>query len=350
MPAPFGTTTTAELEMARMSTARGARVWSASWSPPARMKTNGAFMTGGSMVGNKANYESFAASLAGYVALMRSNGVTLYALSPQNEPDMSKPYPSATWTPQQIHDFVPYLYDALQSAGLSDTKIMIAEESQWGSFGYARSTMRDATVARQVGILAAHNYDGRSPSGPPTLSNLTTQHVWQTEASTFEPYDGSIDNALVWAQKIHAFLSKARVSAFHYWYLGGAPSGRTNNEALTDGKGNVALRAFAIGQWSKFVRPGWHQVAVANVTSALVTAFRSEDGAKSAIVAVNMLPTSVPVEIAVGTGLQGPVTPWMTSKSHSLSRQADIHVLGGTLFFDLPARSIVTFAGNARSN
>jgi glucuronoarabinoxylan endo-1,4-beta-xylanase len=301
------------------------------------------------MIGNTANYESLAAIYAGYVALLRSNGVPLYALSPQNEPDMSKQYPSATWTPQQVHDFVPYMHAALQSAGLADTKIMIAEESTWGSFGYARVAMSDPEVARLVGILAAHNYDGRNPSAPAGLPNATTQRFWQTEVSTFEKYDGSIGNALGWAEKIHYFLSTARVSAFHYWYLSGAPNHRTDNEALTDRAGNVALRAYAIGHWSKFVRPGWHEVDVVNGTSALVTAFQNEDCSMSALVAVNSHASPVRVEITTGNGLQGAVTPWVTSRTQSLARQSNVEITGGMLVYELPSRSIVTFVGNSQA-
>jgi glucuronoarabinoxylan endo-1,4-beta-xylanase len=340
--APLGTTTTGELEIARMAVARGAKVWSASWSPPGSMKTNGKFGIGGAMIGDSTHYETLATKLAGFVQLMRANGVPLYALSPQNEPDMSKPYPSATWTPEQIRDFVPYLHAALHSKGVDSTQIMIAEESLWGAFRYARQAMNDPSVARKIGIIAAHNYDGRDPSGPPRLPNRTTQHVWQTEASTFEAYDGGIENAIAWAQRIHYFLSTARVNAFHYWYLSAAPHRRTDNEALTDQNGNLALRAYVIGQWSRFVRPGWHQVDVRNATRALVTAFQSADCRTSTIVAVNPRASSMQVEIAVGNTVQGSMTPWITSSSQSLKRQKEIPVLNGVLSIDLPNQSVVT--------
>jgi glucuronoarabinoxylan endo-1,4-beta-xylanase len=313
------------------------------------MKTNGEFVTGGAIIGTTTNYEALAIIYAGYVGLMQAQGVSLYAFSPQNEPDMSKQYPSATWTPKQIHDFVPYMHEALQSAGLADTKIMIAEESTWGAFGYAQFAMNDPEVASQVGVVAAHNYDGRNPTGQPKLSNVTTQHVWQTEVSTFERYDGSIDNALRWAERIHFFLSEARVSAFHYWYLSGAPNHRTDNEALTDRNGNVALRAYAIGQWSKFVRPGWHEVDVANGTSALLTAFQNEDGSKSAIVAVNPHKSPARVKITVGSGIQGAATPWITSRTQSLIRLADVQVTDGMIGFELPTQSIVTLVGGSKT-
>jgi glucuronoarabinoxylan endo-1,4-beta-xylanase len=341
---------TGELQMAQMCVARGARVWSAFWSAPAAMKSNGQYMAGGAMIGTQANYLSLAAIQASYVTLMRSNGVPIYALSPQNEPDMSKPYPSATWTPRQIHDFIPFLHTALQTAGVGDTKIMIAEDSTWGGFDHARAAMDDAEVARQVGILAAHNYDQRNPLRPPTLPNLTTQHVWQTEVSSFEAYDGGLANALTWAERVHHFLANARVNAFHYWYLSAAPNDRTDNEGLTDHTGTVALRAYAIGHWSKFVRPGWHEVGVSNATSALVTAFQSSDREESVIVAVNRQAFPVSAEIGVARGMRGAVTPWITSDHQSLSRLTAIAVQDEAFSYELPAQSIVTFVGRAAQN
>src|SRR5262249_9157234 len=152
------------------------------------------------------------------------------------------------------------------------------EESSWGSFAYARTAMADPGVAAQIAVIGAHNYDQNNPSGMPSLPNRTTQHVWQTEASTLEKYDGSMTNGLVWAQRVHYFLSVARVNAFHYWYLSGVPSGREDNQALTDSTGHVARRAFVIGNWSKFVRPGWYEVSVSGSGPLLVSAFRNQAG------------------------------------------------------------------------
>ena len=158
-------------------------------------------------------------------------------------------------------------------------------------------------------------------------------------------------NALLWAQRIHYFLSKARVNAFHYWYLSAAPNRRPDNEALTDSNGKVALRAYAIGQWSKFVRPGWHEVNVTHAGSALVTAFQSEDGQHSAIVVVNAEAFPLPIQFLVGSvAAHGSVVPWVTSSDKSLSRQTAVPVVHDAFSYELPPQSIVTFVGSAGSN
>ena len=85
-------------------------------------ETNGSFATGEAMIGNVANYRSLAEILTSFVTMMAAKGVTIHALSPQNEPDMSKAYRSATRTPGQIHDFVPDLHAAFQVAGVTGAR------------------------------------------------------------------------------------------------------------------------------------------------------------------------------------------------------------------------------------
>jgi len=354
---PGATLLATDLKAAQMAVMRGARVWSSQWSPPAVMKTNGDFMKGGALIGNAGNYTALAGLFAGFVAYMASQGVPLLALSPQNEPDMSMWYPSATWTPRQIHDFVPYLDAAFRSSGITTTKILIAEQSHWEprfrlwrpSFQYAADAMSDPAVASRVGILAAHNYDQREPSSPPKIPNLTSQHVWQTEVSTPDPFDSGMANALMWARRVHYFLSAARVNAFHHWYLTPGPNNR-DNQTLVDSNGRVALRAYAIANWSRFVRPGWHAVAVRSRGPLLVTAFQSETRSNAAIVAVNDQPAAaVGWRFEVGSAVTGSVTPWLTSTDSTLKAQPPVPVVDGAFSYSLPPRAVVTFVGRLDS-
>ena len=138
--APDGTTI--ETNIMQMAQARGARVWSAPWSPPAAFKDSGS-VNGGNFVST--NYQAYANQLAGYAIKMKNNyGVNLYAISVQNEPDFNTTnYESCLWTAQQIHDFVPYLHTELMRSGLASTKVMIAESDHW-DFSLAATAMNGA--------------------------------------------------------------------------------------------------------------------------------------------------------------------------------------------------------------
>ena len=65
---------------------------------------------------------------------------------------------------------------------------------------------------------------------------------------------------MYWAWRIHLFLTAAQANAWHYWWLISS-SGNTDNEGLTDNhRGNPAKRMYALGQWSRFVRPGYYRI------------------------------------------------------------------------------------------
>lgn len=331
-----------ELAIAQQAVERGVKVWSTPWSPPASMKSNGSFINGGSLL--PADYSAWAASLASYVKMMNSNGVPIYAMSVQNEPETSIDYGSATYTAQQIHDFVPYLNSALQSAGLGSTKIMIAEASLW-DFRLTGAAMSDPAVAVEVAILAAHGYGSARIFAPKNYG----KHVWQTEDSSQSSiYDGSIEDGLSWASKIHKYLTLANVNAWHAWFLSDGPDygHGTDNAALTDINLNYAKRAYVIGQWSKFVRPGWYRIGVStHFGGPQITAFKDPENQSFAIVAVNSSGRSVSETFSLNGFSTNSITPWITSASLSLAAQAPISVSGTSFTYTLPASSVTTFSG-----
>jgi glucuronoarabinoxylan endo-1,4-beta-xylanase len=334
-----------DLANVQAAVARGALVWAAEWSPPGPMKSNRNFMTGGAMengAGN-ANFTALAAIQVSFVTLMTGiYGVPIYAISVQNEPNESKDYPSCTWTSQQIHDYVPYLSSALRSAGYSSTKIMVAEPSSWENT-YAATAMNDATVAADIGILAAHGYSGKA--APLSYANVTNQHQWETEVSDFEAYDGSIKSGLKYATEMHDWLTIARVNSWQYWLLSGQGD-FTDNEGLTDVKGNLAKRAYTIGNFSKFIRPGWIAVDVSNTTRLQVSTYKSPTSG-AAIVVVNSGRAASDQVFSVGTAMGASVVPWVTSSSANLAPQAPVDVSSGSFTYTIPASSVVTFSASA---
>ena len=337
----------ADLANAQAAVARGALVWASEWSPPASMKSNRNFLTGGAMengTGN-ANFTALAAIQVSFVELMTGTyHIPIYAISVQNEPDMSTNYPSCTWTAQQIHDYIPYLSRALAIAGHSSTKVMVAEQGTWENT-YSTIAMNDATVAADVSILAAHGYRGKAVLL--SYNNMTTQHRWQTEVSDFDPYDSSIKSGLAYATMIHDWLTLARVNSWQYWLLSGQDE-FTDNEGLAGPGGQLAKRAYALGNYSKFVQPGWIVVGVNNKSRLLVSAYKSSTSGAAIVVVNNGATAHYPV-FSVGTTMGSSVTPWVTSSSANLAQQTPVPVSSGSFTYTIPASSVVTFSGSATS-
>ena len=60
------------------------------------------------------NYGAYADHLIRYIIFMKQNGVDLYAISVQNEPDMDFTY----WTPQEVVDFVKQYGAKIRETGV----------------------------------------------------------------------------------------------------------------------------------------------------------------------------------------------------------------------------------------
>ena len=336
--APDGTTV--ETDIMQMAQARGARVWSTPWSPPPIYKSTNS-VNGGSFASSPANYQGYANQLAGYVASMKTNyGINLYAVSIQNEPDMETTYESCLWTAQQFHDFVPCLAAALTNAGVTSTRIMFPEDANWNyDYGLATTTMDDPSTAAQVGILAGHAY-GASASP----LNTYGKPLWETEVSTFDAFDGSVSNGLYWANQIHSFLTYAQVNAWHFWWL--IPYA-TDNESLVDTNGIPAKRMYVLGQYSRFVRPGFYRIGAANNGNTSISAYKDPNSGSFAIVAINNNSSDFVQTFDLNSFTTTNVTPWITSGSLSLASQPAVGVTNSTFVYTLPAMSVVTFVGKA---
>jgi len=335
-----------DLAEVQQALARGVpTVVSSSWSVPGSMKSSGLYKTGGSFIGNPANYKVFAAVFVSYLAFMKNQGVAVNVVGIQNEPDSSTNYPSTLWTAQEFHDFIPYLHSALTAAGFGSVKLLFPEPTEWSDNfgGFAATTMSDASVAPLVGVLGMHAYGAGKAVGLPDYGY--GQHVWQTEVSGTNKYDGSWEDARKWASEIHDFLTISNVSAWIYFQTQvQAPQFLGDNEGLTDAHGNVAKRAYAIGNWSKFVRPGWHRVDVTNTTRLRVTAFKNTEGTLGAVVVLNASHYPVPDQsFAVGTKLGPHVTPWITSASEDLQPLPPVMVSEGSFNYTIPPNSLITF-------
>jgi len=336
----------------------GVKVWGAPLSPPASMKSNGSTIcntgTGeGSLLAG--SYSSYAAYLKSYATQFQSTfGSPLYGISVQNEPNYCpSTYDGAVWTAGQIDTFVKNnLGPALSGTGVT---VIMPESDWWPDLpSYADTTMLDPAAAQYVGVVANHDYTMQNGGSINTYSNLGKAHLWETETScgsSCGPFDPSIANALSWAYVIHQYLANANVNAWHYWRLYNS-IGTNDNESLIQADGTVAARFYVLGNWSKFVRPGWVRIgATANPANGVfVTAFKDPSTGRFAIVAINQNASSVNIDFSLsGFPTVTSVAPAITSETINLVDQVAAAVSNGAFSYSLPATSVVTFHGTASS-
>jgi O-glycosyl hydrolase len=147
---------------------------------------------------------------------------------------------------------------------------------------------------------------------------------------------------------IHDNLVNGNVSAWHYWWLmpNGSSSGGGNG-ALAQGT-TLLPRAWALGNWSRFVRPGFVRVAVTAQPQQMVyaTAFADRVNLRFVVVAINLGHADLAQDFTIAGGTAAEVTPWVTSASHKLASQAAVPVVDGKISATLAARSVTSFVGS----
>lgn len=325
--------------------ARGARVWFAPWTAPGAWKSNGDDNNGGHL--SPGHYSDWANRLAAGVTILAGEGVTCYAVSVQGEPNWSASYNSMIYTAAELRDFLKVLGPAVAAVNPA-TLIMLPETIGATGSGnsdgtntqaYMDAVLADGTAAPYFGIAAIHQYDGVA------ALNTNGRPLWHTEMSSFETFDATMTHGLVVAGWIHEALTTAKCSTWHYWRILGLVN---DNQGLIghDGGGELTKRAYVLGNWARFVRPGWYRVRLTgSITNASVTAFKEIGTGKIAVVCINATAGAVSGTIGIYGLTITSLIPYRTSSTEDMAALAAVSVTRGVFTAALPASSVTTFYG-----
>jgi glucuronoarabinoxylan endo-1,4-beta-xylanase len=337
-----------------LASARGARIWSTALSPPASMKSNGATACNpGNGALNSTSYAAFATYLSNYIASVQAQGATLLGISIQNEPDNCPTYGGALMSAAQFDTFVKSnLGPTIASQGQTAVQVIMPETMSWADLpSYANPTLGDSGAVSYVGIVASHDYDYFNCSANPTgcaypIAQSLGKRLWESEVSSFGTCDGSIGDALTWAQDVNDWMTIANANAWHYWWLINN-GGSQDNEGLICTDGTVRKALYAIGNYSKFVRPGYYRIdATPTPQSGIsVSAYSNASTGAFVVVVINQNSSSVSQSFSLNGLSATSVTPWITSASLNLAEQSAVTVSGGAFSYTLPADSITTLVG-----
>jgi glucuronoarabinoxylan endo-1,4-beta-xylanase len=326
-------------------------VWATPWSPPAWMKTNDDVNNGGAL--DPAHYLDYATYLSQYIQQYKSKfGITIAAVSLQNEPDIVASYESCNWTGQQFHDFIKNaLIPTFRQNGVT-AKVMLPEFSGWQDT-LAAETLADPITAQFIQVIATHDY--WETITPFTDAIAQGKAVWETEVSNLGANDASIYDGLHWAMQVHNALTIGGVNAWHYWWLINTdPSGQALINLVPSGSQTtiqVNKRLWTIGNFSRFVRPGAQMVALSSNNpepDVYTTAFVQKvyySYQNLSVVAINNSDQSKTLTVQFPNLSWPRVFPYRTSASEDLIALPKIMPSGGKLSYVLPPRSVTTFTG-----
>jgi glucuronoarabinoxylan endo-1,4-beta-xylanase len=297
-------------------------------------------------------------------------------MSVQNEPDYAwcvaeAPcnyiYPTMLYTPDEMVAFIKVVGPRLH-AGSPHLKVIAPEPAEWlhlwtnnsapgstnplnGEYDYGHVLANDADAWAQIDVVGTHQYDTQvAESWPSDVSH--TKPVWMTEMSGVKGWpeggpSGSIENGVAVAGWIHSALVVGDASAWLWLALYVDYSEDNQGLVLAHGM-SPTKRYYVLGNYSKFVRPGYVRVEINENSNAdlLVSAYKSDKGGTIVVGAVNQGTSSATVPIALDGGTTPTtMTPYVTSAVDSLKAGPAVTVSDGVFSATLAATNVTTLVG-----
>ncbi|MDB5223882.1 MAG: glucosylceramidase [Chitinophagaceae bacterium] len=260
------------------------------WSPPVWMKDNGSSI-GGSL--QTQYYNVYAQYFVKYIQQMKAEGITIDAITPQNEPLHPGNNPSLLMTALQQADFIKNsLGPAFQATGIA-TKI-IAYDHNCDRPDYPLTVLADPAARQFVNGSAFHLYAGDISALTQVHNAFPDKHVYFTEQYTAS--NGDFAGDLKW------HLKNVVIGSMRNWSRNALEWNLANDEsfnphtpggcntckgALTITSTGAVIRNVAyyiIAHASKFVPAGSVRIQ-SNITGSLQNvAFKTPAGKKVLIV------------------------------------------------------------------
>lgn len=367
-------------------------------SPPVQFTLNGlGYKTERDFIANlkPGSYNAYAHFLANVVKYFDQQGIHFEYVSPVNEPqwDWSNKYmhgsqEGSPWKNDDIFKITKYLNSALDSAKLS-SKILVTEAGmltylyggktpashQIRSFFDPKSPLYMGGLSHVPKLIGGHSYytesnDSVLVSTRAILADTVKRYnidLWQTEYSMLG--DGykqgakgprsAMDCALFLAKIIHTDLSAGNAAAWQFWnaYEPGSADHDTRyylialkpDPGFKNGEFSVTKNLWALGSYSRFVRPGMKRIITSMSSSlnvdpskVLVTAY-TDKNSKLVVVAINCGKGSVDIDLDIRHPKKRykKLLRYLTTAGEGVDmRSSGIEPYNGRV--KLPARSIST--------
>jgi len=263
------------------------------WTAPVWMKVNSTGnngFTAGSL--NTAYYGVYATYFVKYIQAMKAQGITIDAITPQNEPLNPNNNPAMVMQPAEEDNFIKNsLGPQFKAANLS-TKI-IAYDHNTDRTDYPLDILADPAANPYVDGSAFHLYIGTIGALSPVHNAYPNKNIYFTEQYTASTGDFAGDlnwhltNLIVGATKNwsrNVLEWNLATDASYGPHTNGGCS--TCQGAITINSGAVSRNVsyYIIAHASKFVRPGAVRIASPDEPTLPNVAFKNTDGSKVLIV------------------------------------------------------------------
>lgn len=325
---------------AKFASQHGVKVFASPWEPPSNLAESD--RNGGKLHLPKSSYTAYAQHLNNFGNYMKNQGVDLYAISVQNEPDFASEW--TRWSTDETTDFLANYADKITS-----TRVMSPESFQYapetaswvkdGGKKYYTKILNNQKAFANCDLFGTHFYGTqRAWMDFPALESCG-KPIWMTEV--YVPNSSSDADtwpeALDVAENIHNGMTVGNMSAYVWWYIRRSYGPMKEN-------GNISKRGYMMAQYSKFVRPGDVRIdATEQPTQNVFVSAYKNDADQVTIVAVNKTTSEYNQSFSMGSGesISG-VTRYRSSGSENLAK-SEISFNGTGFAAQLPAQSVSTF-------
>ena len=264
------------------------KILASPWSPPAWMKTHGEMCNGGKL---KEEYASvWAKYFIEFINAYREEGIPVFGVTVQNEPEGVQVWESCIFTPGEERDFIKnHLGPELVKAGLGDIKIVIHDHNRNRLFERSRVILEDSEAASYVWGAGFHWYEGDNFQNLDAMHDLyPDKHLVFTEGcQECGTWHGSWDIGERYGLSIINDLNRW-TTAWIDWNLLLDTSGGPNHvfnlcsapilAAPEENKLFYESSYFYLGHFSRFIEVGAKRIfSVSSCDDLLVTAFLNLD-------------------------------------------------------------------------
>lgn len=279
------------------------------WSPPAWMKDNGRMDDGGRL--RPEFRAAWAHCYVRFVQAYAAEGVPVWGVSVQNEPEARQRWDSCLYSAEEERDFVrDHLGPALHAAGLAHVRIVVWDHNRDAMVERASVIYGDAEAAKYVWGAGFHWY------GEDHFDHVQLVHdAWPDKQLLFTegcqeggPHHGSWALAERYARSIVHDLNRW-TAGWIDWNLLLDEQGGPNHVGNFCSAPVLAVLAHdrllhqsshaALGHFARHVHPGARRVLCAATRQALeCSAFVHDDG-RVALVVLNRSDEAIPMRIAI---------------------------------------------------
>jgi glucosylceramidase len=278
------------------------KCWGSAWSPPAWMKDNNNY-SGGSIRWEPATLQAYANYLAKWAEAYRGEGINVFAVFTQNEPNVVNNYATCVWSGSHLRDFITdYLGPTLRDRK-SNIELWLGTLNDEFVNGRAITVLNDPKAnAFITGV--SFQYGGKASIGP--VSQLyPDKKLMQSETEC-----ASGDNSWVDAQRLYQLMKHYLdhgANSYFMWNMvldqTGLSSWNWRQNAMitidqTTRTAKLNGEYYVMRHFSQFVKPGAKRAMVTGIWGDQI-AFVNPDRS-IALVIGNSAANALPIRLSVG--------------------------------------------------